>query len=896
MPIATGTRLGPYEIVAPVGAGGMGEVYRGTDTRLDRVVALKILPSHLSSNAELRERFDREARAISSLSHPHICTLYDVGHHAGTDYLVMEFVEGESLAERLAKGPLPIEQVFRYGIEIAEALDKAHRSGIVHRDLKPSNIMITKSGVKLLDFGLAKMAVGPPPSAALTGAGAGPTLQKPVTQEGTILGTFQYMAPEQLEGLEADARTDIFAFGTVLYEMATGRRAFEAKTKTSLIAAIVDRDPPPISSIQPLTPPAFERVVKTCLAKDPDDRWQSARDVANELRWIQQGAAVAAPIVRRRKSSEWIAWAVALAALIATGALAVLYHRATAEPPQSVQSAILPPEKTAFAFRGPTGGFALSPDGRRIALIVSAEGKTMLWLRPLNALSAQPLLGTEGAAFPFWSPDGRFIAFFANSKLKKIDVSGGPPQVLCDVGSQPRGGTWSKDGIILFAANTRDPISKVAASGGTPSPVTQLAKSDFSHRFPSFLPDGRHFLYVAQTFGGNASSGSPSSRNIVCVGSLERSERRSLFPSNGAAVYSPPGYVVFPRERTLYAQRFDAGKLRPEGEAFSIADSVQTFPGTLTAMFSLSNTGVLAYERSENITGLQLVWMDRNGKEIEALTPPGDYNHPSLSHDGKRIAYEQQDPGAGADIWVLDLARRVPTRLTFEPEDETNPIWSPDDSKIAYGALQTSGSVTFAVLEKASTGTAAAEVLWSTNGIVFPSQWPFEGTILHWSIEPKSQNSFDIGQLSLQNRTSIPLIASRFDDVAPKLSADGRWLAYAANVSGAMEIYIEPYPPSGAKWQVSNGGGSMPRWRRDGKELFFRANDDRLMSVTINATAHGLEISTPSPLFQTHMRQALGFQYDVSADGKKFLMNVAKGGDDRTTVTLVTNWAAELKR
>src|SRR5438552_802934 len=545
MAIAAGTRLGPYEVVAPIGAGGMGEVYRGTDTRLDRVVALKILPSHLSSNPELRERFDREARAISSLSDPHICTLYDVGHQDGTDYLVMEFVEGESLAERLNKGPLPMEQVFRYGIEIAEALDKAHRHGIVHRDLKPSNIMITKSGAKLLDFGLAKMAMQESPIVQLSHL---PTAQRQLTQEGTILGTFQYMAPEQLEGLEADARTDIFAFGNVLYEMATGRRAFEGKTKTSLIAAIVDRDPPAISSILPMTPPAFERVVKTCLAKDPDDRWQSARDVANELRWIQKAGPIV-PVVR--KTREWIAWSVAAVAILAAAAFAYLHYRA--EVPQTIQSAILPPEKANFSFTPPTGGMAISPDGRRIVFRVNSDGKTMLWVRSLNGSAAQSLLGTEEATFPFWSPDSRFIAFFAGGKLKKIDANGGPSQPICPVTPQARGGSWNTDGVILLCGGTREPVSKVAAEGGAPQPVTKLKKGECSHRWPSVLPDGRHFLYFAQAW-----TGQPSDRDKTYIGSLDSAEERPLLSSSGPAIYAPPGYIVFVRERMLLAQRFDA--------------------------------------------------------------------------------------------------------------------------------------------------------------------------------------------------------------------------------------------------------------------------------------------------------------------------------------------------
>jgi Tol biopolymer transport system component/predicted Ser/Thr protein kinase len=883
MNIARGVRLGPYEVVEAIGAGGMGEVYRATDTRLDRVVALKVLPSHLSSNPELRERFDREARTISSLSHPHICTLYDVGHHDGIDYLVMEFVEGESLEQRLKKGPLPLDQTLRYGIEIAEALDKAHRQGIVHRDLKPANIMITKSGAKLLDFGLAKIVAPETPVVQLSHL---PTAQRQLTQEGAILGTFQYMAPEQLEGQEADARTDIFALGTVLYEMATGRHAFEGKTKTSLIAAIVDREPPAMSTIRPMTPPAFERVVKTCLAKDPDDRWQSARDVAKELRWIQQGGSATA--IRPARSREWIAWTLAAVALAVAAVFAYLLHRATVELPPRVEAAILPPEKTAFALTGPTPEFALSPDGRRLAMRVTADGRRTIWIRPLDSSSAQPLLGTDGATFMFWSPDSRYLAFFSGSKLKKIDVSGGPPQVICDVGSQPRGGSWSKDGTILFTAHARVALSKVPSAGGTPSAATQLQKNEYSHRWPAFLPDGRHFLYVAQTISGQSES-----RNMLYEGSLDSSERRPLFAVNGPALYSSDGYLVFLRETTLFAQQFDAEKLHVRGEAVPIVEKIQTYSNSLAAMFSLSNTGILAFQPAQDVTGLQLEWVNRSGKELETLTPPGDYSRPALSHDGKRVAYEQHAAGAGTDIWILDLVRHVPTRLTFEPQDDIGPIWSPDDSKIAYSSPQPNG--TYDVFQKASTGTSSAERLWGTLGAIFVGQWNRDGSIVHWSLEPQS-NSFDIGRISVQSRTSTPLIASRFDDMSPQVSPDGRWLAYSSNVSNQTEIYIEPYPPTGAKWQVSSNGGISPRWRRDGQELFFVGLDERLMSVNIHATATGLEISTPAPLFQTHLAPGTGFQYDVSADGQRFLLNAFTGRDDKTIIQLVTNWPSSLRR
>jgi serine/threonine protein kinase len=889
MSIAAGTRLGPYEVVAPVGAGGMGEVYRGTDTRLNRVVALKILPSHLSSNAELRERFDREARAISALSHPHICTLYDVGHHDGTDYLVMEFVEGESLAERLAKSRLPMDQVLRYGIEIADALDKAHRAGIVHRDLKPSNIMVTKSGVKLLDFGLAKIAAPENPVIQLSHL---PTAQRQLTQEGTILGTFQYMAPEQLEGLEADARTDIFAFGAVLYEMATGKHAFDGKTKTSLIAAIVDRDPPPISSIQPMTPPAFERVVKTCLAKDPEDRWQSARDVANELRWIQQGE-VAAPARPRQKSREWIAWTVASLAIVAAGVFAYLHHRAISEPPQTVQSMILPPEKASFAFGPPSGGIAISPDGRRIVFRVNSEGKTMLWVRSLSASAAQPLLGTEEATFPFWSPDSRFIAFFAGAKLKKIDASGGPPQPICPASNQPRGGTWGRDGVILFCSGTRDPVSKIAAEGGTPAPATKVRKSEYSHRWPSFLPDGRHFLYFAQAWAGQSSD-----RDKTYLASLDSSEERPLFSSSGPAMYAAPGYLVFVRERMLLAQRFDAKKLRLIGEPFPIAERVETYPQTSTSIFSVSDNGVLAYQRGENISDLHLSWVDRNGKETDVITPPGDYNHPRLSHDGKRVAYEVTDPQNGlADIWIFDLVRRVPTRLTFEPENEIQPIWSPDDQSIVYGVAQPNGA--FDLYRKPSTGAGAPERAYTSSALKFPMDWSADGkTIIFQSNDPFQRNNWDILQLSIDKGTAANVIATRFNEFAPQLSPDEHWLAYLSDQSGSVNAYIEPYPSTGAKYQISTGGAFQPRWRRDGKELFYRTPDDRLVSVMITASGQRLQISTPTPLFQIHLAAAAaggGYQYDIAPDGQKFLMNVSKIEGARP-VTLVTNWASELKR
>src|SRR5712692_6329083 len=535
MNIAPGVRLGPYEVVAAIGAGGMGEVYRANDTRLDRIVALKILPSHLSSNPQFRERFDREARTISSLTHPHICTLYDVGHQDGVDYLVMEFVEGESLEERLTKGPLPIEQVLRYGIEIAEALDKAHRQGIVHRDLKPANIMLTKSGAKLLDFGLAKIVAAESPVVQLSHMA---TAQRQLTQEGTIVGTFQYMAPEQLEGLEADARTDIFAFGTVLYEMATGKRAFAGKTKTSLIAAIVKENPRPMAELQPLTPPALEHVVNKCLSKDPDDRWQNAHDIAEELKWISEAgssAGVAAPLLARRKSRERLGW---VAAVAVAGGAAVFFATRQPAPPPRVESAIVPPEGVAFSYVG--GSIALSDDGRQVAFVGrGADGKSLIWVRSLGSSVARPLAGTEGASFPFWSPDAKYIAFAAGDKLKKVSVTGGSPEILADA-PQFLGGTWNRQGDILMS--TAPGIQRLPAAGGKVDMI--IAGTNRVLSSPRFLPDGKRFLFTSLR-GSSQTDG-------LYVALLDGREEKMVLPGvYSNATYAPPGFILYSRDGDL---------------------------------------------------------------------------------------------------------------------------------------------------------------------------------------------------------------------------------------------------------------------------------------------------------------------------------------------------------
>ena len=893
MALSSGTRLGPYEILGAVGAGGMGEVYKARDTRLERTVAIKVLPPHLSASPEVRQRFEREAKTISQLSHPHICALYDVGNHEGIEYLVMEFLEGETLEQRLVRGPLPVEQLLRYGMEMTDALDKAHRRGIVHRDLKPGNVMLTASGVKLVDFGLAKLAQ------ARGASGASPTILPTqagtnLTAEGTILGTFQYMAPEQLEGREADARTDIFAFGAVLYEMATGRKAFTGRSQASLISAILRDEPEPISMIQPMTPPALDRAVKTCLAKDPEDRFHVAHDVRLQLEWIAEGASqigLPAPVVARRKSRERLAWMANVATALVAVAAMLVYFRLRTEPSRFVRSSINPPEKAAFNFD--SGAMALSPDGSRIAFIArGSDGKDLLWVRPLDALAAQPLAGTEGASHPFWSPDSVYLGFFADSKLKKVSASGGAPETLCET-RRGRGGTWSREGVILFAPSPGSPIWRVSSSGGAPEEVTRLnpSQGEGSHRWPFFLPDGRHFLYLAL---GRLAGGRGADRDALYVASLDPKEERKLIgPAASNAVYANPGYLLFYREKTVVARPFDAKRLRFTGEVFPIADQVSRFD-TRSAVFSVSENGILAYQSGGDFGRTsQLVWVDRAGKQIEMVGAPGDYMEPRLSHDGRRVAVAVRDSQGNEDIWLYELSRRVATRFTFDPADEGFPAWSPDDSKIVFSSTRT---LPESLYEKPSDGTGKEELLYKSDLRIEADAWSPDGRfILLEAFDPKTV--WDLWALSVSDRKAIPVVQSEAGDFLGDFSPDGRWIVYTSNESKRPEIYVQRFPEPGGKWQVSNAGGRGPVWSRDGKEIFYVALDGKLMAVTVRVTASGFQADISTALFQTHLKGGPLREYDVSPDGRRFLMNLAAEREENTApITLVQNWAARARR
>src|SRR5579863_2378248 len=616
MPLAAGTKLGPYEIQSPLGAGGMGEVYRARDTRLDRTVAIKILPSHLSNNPEAKQRFDREARAISSLTHPNICTLHDVGHQDGIDYLVMEFLEGETLADRLHKGPLPLEQVFRYGIEICDGLEKAHGSGVVHRDLKPGNIMLTKAGAKLMDFGLAKSFIASPvsPSSSLTMTMSTPVGSHPLTQQGTVVGTFQYMSPEQVEGKEADARSDIFALGAVLYEMATGKRAFEGKTAASVMAAVLERDPAPISSFQALTPPAFERLVKICLAKDPDERWQTAHDVKLQLKQIAEGGSqTSAPAltIPQRGRRNLLLWAVtAVLAVVAASALMFAFFQTRKELPV-LRLAITPPPKTQFNLSGDYGGPAvISPDGGEVVFSAISGGVSQLYVRALNSLTFQPLPGTEGAMFPFWSPDSRSIAFFTSDKLKRIEIGGAAPVAVCDA-SFGRGGSWGPDGTIIAALTYNNGIYRVSASGGAPTLITKVDNAEYtSHRWPSLLPDGKHFLYIAVN---HTAPTSPAT--AVFIASVDGRENRLLFHTFSSAIYAF-GHLLSMRDNSLVAQPFDPGSEKFTGDPVVLADNVHYDFALWRANLSVSSNGTLVYASGTTTGNEVLTWYDRTGKAL----------------------------------------------------------------------------------------------------------------------------------------------------------------------------------------------------------------------------------------------------------------------------------------
>ena len=893
MALAPGTRLGAYDLVALIGAGGMGEVYKARDTRLDRTVAVKILPAALAADPEFRERFDREARAISQLTHAHICTLYDVGEHDGAAFLVMEYLEGETLADRLTKGALPLDEALKVAIQIADALSAAHRQGIVHRDLKPGNVMLTKAGAKLLDFGLAKSS-GP----AIAGAGFSmlPTTPANLTAQGTILGTFQYMAPEQLEGLEADARTDIFAFGAVLYEILTGRKAFEGKSHATLIAAIISHDPPPVSQVQPIAPASLNRIVATCLAKDPDDRWQSARDVMRELKWVAEREAsvehsppLAAPPPAGSRALPWVVTGLFGVALVA--ALMALWVRVRT-PSAAVGGA------SRFVLSEQAGsdnaGFAISLDGRRVVYSAVSGGLQQLYLRDMQTLEAKPIRGTENGQGPFFAPDGRRLGFWADGALKVIGIEGGSPVTLVHVHSVTnRGATWAPDDTIIYSPSTDTGLFRVPATGGTPQIVAtpDYKRHERSYRWPQMLPGGEAVLF---TIAGSDILSFDEAR--IAVRSLRTGEQHELLHGGSFPSYAAPGYLLYARAGALNAVRFNAAKTAVEGTPTTVLDGIVTYPTDGAAHYAISSDGTLLYLRGGAVSDRStLTWVDRTGRSTPIAAPPAPYNGVSISPDGRLAAVDID--GANANIWILEFARNTLTRLTLEWSNN-NPFWTPDGARIAF-ISERSGvrSLFWQPIE----GHPEMEPL--TPDLPGPVGSFRSGFLGSFSPDGRtlafaglgSDRSVDVWIMTMNGDHQVrPFVQTKFNESWPRFSPEGRWLAYVSDETGREEVYVQPFPGPGRRVRISTDGGWAPVWSRDGRELFYRVGEENaaVMAVKVSAGATDLSPQKPELLFR---KATEDFDYDVAPDGRFLMVEPFERSNALAPIVVVLNWLEELK-
>jgi eukaryotic-like serine/threonine-protein kinase len=866
--------------------GGMGEVYRARDTRLERTVAIKILPAQFSSDPVRKQRFEREAKTISSLNHPNICVLHDVGSQDGIDYLVMECVEGETLAKRLEKGPLPLEQVLKYGMQIADALDKAHRGGVVHRDLKPGNIMLTPSGAKLLDFGLAKPAAALATAATLTA-----TQNSPVTEQGTIVGTFHYMSPEQVEGKELDARSDIFSLGAVLYEMLTGQRAFDGKSQLSVASAILEKEPAPITVRKPMTPPVLDHVIRRCLAKDPEERWQSASDIKSELLWISQAsgeAAIRQPTMSRK---PWWAYAVSAggAALLVAMAVVTTYlfsHRAGPAP--VVRSVIVPPPNVTLLTLGDQAGApAISRDGSNLVFAGIADGKQMLFVRPLDSATTKPLPGTEGGKFPFWSSDGKSIGFFAEQQLKRVDISGGPPISLARA-TDGRGGTWAGD-VILFTPYIYEAIYRVSASGGNAVPATGVDRSQHTtHRWPHFLPDGKHFLYLA----AHHMSGKEGNSAIYAA-SIDGGNPKVILHTNGSAFYSS-GELLYFRDGSLMAQEFDTDRLQLRGDVRPIAEVLRE-GGNWGVIASASQNGVLLFQ-SPGEAKYPILWFDRSGRTLGPAPLSGQLQDLRLSPDGTRAAVSGFEGPVGY-AYVCDLKSGARTRLTFE-ESAWFLAWSPDGRKVVYSGDDKARTGNTELYLKRADGSGERELLLSSGNIDHPTDWTRDGQYV----------LINRGQLGSQRIWIVPIFGDRkpfpffpnaaYENNDGRVSPNGKWMAYVSAESGLGEIYVTSFPKGIGKWQVSTGGAfPPPAWRADGRELYFETLGGQLMAASIQESAGSITVEGVRPLFRSpFLNGPVLTIFDV--DPKNAQRFIGSAAPDTSTLPLnvITNWTAELHK
>ncbi len=882
MTLPAGFRLGPYEILSPLGAGGMGEVYRANDSRLSREVAVKVLPSHVSPTPEARQRFEREARTVSQLSHPHVCALYDVGREGDTEYLVMELLEGETLGHRLARGALPIDQAMRFGAEIASALQAAHRKGIVHRDLKPGNVMLTKTGVKLLDFGLARAFETPIVPGELTRAPT-VTVAKDLTAEGSIVGTVPYMAPEQLRGEETDARTDVFALGAVLYEMSTGRRAFPGNDQATLISAILTFEPPPISEVRPVSPPGLDLVVRTCIAKDPADRWQSAHDVELQLRGIPSSGSTSRPnIAAAARPSPVATWLRTGAALAAAGALAIVVWqmrgRSATSPSGPVRFHVLPPGAGGFNYDVEATFMAISPDGTQIAYVAWREKDVVpsVWLRSLSAFEARPIAGTEGARSIVWSPDGRSIAFFTRDKLKRVDVAGGAPVPVCDIpAGGGKAGTWGRSDI-LFTSIQGAALYRVPASGGQPVIVIKADAAQVASRlaWPWFLPDGERYLYLSREIDGQGSL------MLVEPGKPPRSIGRiaSFFQ------YLEPGFLVYSREGTLVAQRFDWKSARISGDPVSVAERVRYFYSTGSAAFA-ARAGTIAYQSEPDAS--RLVWFDRGGHEVARLGAAGNYLDLDLSADGKRLLFDRTRPGLETfHIWSYDLERGIEAPVTNGLDTEVFPQLLPDGKSLVYSAVH--GTPPLLRLRDMATGKETP-MTEGRRAFQTPEDVSPDGRTLVF-VERAETGNFDIWTLALDGATKpVPLLQSSFDKQKVRFSPDGRFVAFTSNEAGRPELYVMPLDGSGERVRVSEGGAKLLRWGRDGA-IYYLAEDGKFTTQPVS-TSPRLKVGAPTTLFTVGNRPWIDF--DISPDAKRILAIVPEIMGDERPLNVLVNWSPE---
>ena len=916
MTLVPGTRLGPYELLEPIGSGAMGEVYKARDSRLQREVAVKVLPATFSADPDRLRRFEQEARAAAALNHPNILAVYDVGTHDGAPYIVSELLDGANLRSRLsgskdrdvagaipASGTsstqasqskkmsaeaLPVRKALDYAIQIAHGLAAAHDKGIAHRDLKPENVFITKDErVKILDFGLAKLTEAAPARVDISQvptSGGG-------TEPGLVLGTVGYLAPEQLRGQAADHRSDIFAFGAMVYEMLSGQRAFWGDSAADTISAILDKDPPPLPLSERHIPTSLARIVAQCVEKNPLARFQSVRDLGFALEAIQLevSARTQPRDVVTRSNRERVAWgllAVAIVALAALAVPAILYVRSpTASPMLARLDVVTPPTTDPLSF-------ALSADGRQLAFVATVDGKPRLWVRPLDESTARPLAGTEGASYPFWAPDGRAIGFFADAKLKRIEIAGGATQVLADA-PFGRGGTWNRDGVIVFAPTSTTGLMRVSAGGGTPGVLTRPVNGQGSHRWPQFLPDGRRFLFFVTL-------GDPETRGVY-LGSLDGHDPTRVLVADSAAEYAPPGYLLVASRGVLVARRFDVARGSVSDESVPIAQAVGVDFGASRSGVTVSETGVLAYRLGSTVER-HLIWVDRAGKTLGAVGPPDDaaLANPELAPDGRLVAVVRAVQG-NADVWLMDAARGTASRFTFDSAVDSSPVWSPDGRRIIF---RSSRMGHYDLFQKPADGATEEQPLLVTGEDKSPQDWSPDGRLLLYTSQDPRTGS-DLWSLSPDGdpKPSV-VVQTPFDETQAQFSPDGRWIAYASNETGRYEIYVRSFPGPGGKWQVSTEGGIYPRWRRDGKELFYVAFDNHLMAVPIQAALarHTVNPGAPSELFVTRLTAGANVfaggvlsraQYAVASDGR-FLMNVETEAPAAPPITLVLNWTAAL--